>query len=153
MTSLHAGSKDGPNVENWHLERSINSHTSNVLDVAWAPTQPWLASCSVDNSLCVWHTNSFSLVHRLSHQGFVKGLSWDPLGAYLASQSDDNSVCVWCSHTQGCCHVRISLHLGRRFASGLRSCAALRWPQCLQGQDGSAAAGLLEPLRRCCCRL
>ena len=75
--------------------RSLAGHSSNITDLAWAPRQPWLASCSLDNTVIVWHATGFQALQRLHHGSFVKGLAWDPLGTYLASQSDDKTTAIW----------------------------------------------------------
>lgn len=88
----------------------------DVHDVAWAPDDSLLASCSIDNNVLIWRLpqqhdnssngngvsggNSGSVImgpeRRLSgHSSWVKGLAWDPMGTFLASASDDRSVVLW----------------------------------------------------------
>lgn len=89
------GGKAG--VETWRCIATLRSHEADVLDLAWAPHSPWLASASVDNSVIVWDASKFPAVVAVlkGHTGFVKGITWDPVGKYLASQSDDKTLRVW----------------------------------------------------------
>lgn len=45
------GSSDGPSVENWKNVMTLRGHEENVLDVAWAPEDRFIASSSVDNKV------------------------------------------------------------------------------------------------------
>eukprot|EP01135_Chromosphaera_perkinsii_P010628 Nk52_evm28s2192 gene=Nk52_evmTU28s2192 len=85
------------NVENWRCVHTLRDHGGDVTHVSWSHDDKYLASCSIDNSIIVWHVSQkFVKVATLrGHQGFVQGMSWDPVGTYLASQSDDKSVIVW----------------------------------------------------------
>ena len=66
-----------------------------MVDLAWAPDDAKVASCSLDNTVHVWDVTRGTLVQVFrDHTSFVKGVVWDPLGKYLASQSDDKSVIV-----------------------------------------------------------
>lgn len=89
------GSKAG--VETWRCIATLRSHEGDVLDLAWAPHSPWLASASVDNSVIIWDASKFPAVVAVlkGHTGLVKGVTWDPVGKYLASQSDDKTLRVW----------------------------------------------------------
>ncbi|XP_060535243.1 protein HIRA homolog [Cylas formicarius] len=85
------------NVETWKCVHTLNSHTGDVLDLAWAPHDGWLASGSVDNTVIVWNSHNFpeKVAMLKNHTGMVKGVTWDPVGKYLASQSDDKSLRIW----------------------------------------------------------
>lgn len=85
------------NVETWKCIHTLNSHNGDVLDLAWAPHDGWLASSSVDNSVIVWNAHKFpeKVAVLKTHTGMVKGVTWDPVGKYLASQSDDKSLRIW----------------------------------------------------------
>ncbi|XP_063982200.1 protein HIRA homolog isoform X1 [Diachasmimorpha longicaudata] len=89
------GGKAG--VENWRCIATLRCHEGDVLDLAWAPHSPWLASASVDNSVIVWDASKFPAIVAIlkGHTGLVKGVTWDPVGKYLASQSDDKTLRVW----------------------------------------------------------
>ncbi|KAL1516544.1 hypothetical protein ABEB36_000450 [Hypothenemus hampei] len=85
------------NVETWKCVHTLNSHNGDVLDLAWAPHDGWLASSSVDNSVIIWNVHKFpeKIAVLKNHTGMVKGVTWDPVGKYLASQSDDKSLRIW----------------------------------------------------------
>ena len=90
------GSSDAPNVENWVSCQTLRGHLSDVIDIAWAPDDSMLASCSLDNMVIVWDPRTGQRVQTLKgHTSFVKGVAWDPIGKYLCTQADDKSVIVW----------------------------------------------------------
>lgn len=91
------GSKNVVNIETWKCMFTLRSHSGDILDLAWSPTDSYLASCSVDNTIIIWDAQKFPSVHKVlsGHTGLVKGVSWDPIGKYLSSQSDDKSLRIW----------------------------------------------------------
>ncbi|XP_014214855.1 protein HIRA [Copidosoma floridanum] len=94
------GAKAG--VETWRCKSTLRSHSGDILDLAWAPHNPWLASASVDNTVIVWDTSKATIVAILKgHSGLVKGVAWDPIGKYLATQSDDKTLRVWRTNDWG----------------------------------------------------
>ncbi|KAK4535457.1 hypothetical protein CDCA_CDCA05G1482 [Cyanidium caldarium] len=119
--------------ETWRCCRVLRGHDSDVLDVCFSPCGAMLASCSVDNSVCVWAVDERSasqtstvspLVARLSgHQGMVKGVAWDPTGRFLASQSDDRSVVLWRTDHWG----QIERRLVDEFASAVTEANLRSW--------------------------
>ncbi|CAK9830954.1 Protein HIRA homolog [Anthophora retusa] len=89
-------------VETWRCIATLRSHEADVLDLAWAPHNPWLASASVDNSVIVWDASKFPAIvavlkdwteAALISEPFdecggtthVLRLSWSPDGQYLVS--------------------------------------------------------------------
>ncbi|CAB3376567.1 Hypothetical predicted protein [Cloeon dipterum] len=84
-------------AESWRCVATLRSHSGDVLDLAWAPHDAWLASCSVDNSVIIWNALNFPEVVTVlrAHSGLVKGVVWDPIGKFLASQSDDKTLKIW----------------------------------------------------------
>lgn len=88
---------ESANIEQWRCIATLNGHGGDILDLAWSPSDLYLASCSVDNMIIVWDANNFpQLITKITgHTGLVKGVAWDPAGKYLASQSDDKSLRVW----------------------------------------------------------
>ncbi|GJQ84164.1 hypothetical protein Trydic_g2841 [Trypoxylus dichotomus] len=85
------------NIETWKCVYTLNSHTGDVLDLAWAPHDGWLASGSVDNTIIIWNAHKFpeKITVLKGHTAMVKGVTWDPVGKYIASQSDDKTLRVW----------------------------------------------------------
>ncbi len=102
---VQSSSSFGDFPETWRLRSSLSSgHVADVLDIAWCPPNDrYLASCSIDNHICIYSWPSATLVTTLrGHTGLVKGLAWDPTGLLLASQSSDGTVKVWSSKTWQC---------------------------------------------------
>lgn len=62
------------NVETWKCIHTLNSHHGDVLDLAWAPHDGWLASGSVDNTVIIWNTQKFpeKIAVLKGHTGMVK---------------------------------------------------------------------------------
>ncbi|PSC72094.1 HIRA isoform X1 [Micractinium conductrix] len=84
------------NIENWKTKLVLRGHSNNVVDLGWSPDDKLLASCSIDNSVCIWDGTDGRRLHTIDyHTSFVKGLAWDPVGSYLATQSEDKSVAIW----------------------------------------------------------
>nr|XP_022902960.1 protein HIRA-like isoform X3 [Onthophagus taurus] len=85
------------NIETWKCVFTLNAHTGDVLDLAWASHDGWLASGSVDNTIIIWNAHKFpeKIAVLKGHTAMVKGVTWDPVGKYIASQSDDKTLRVW----------------------------------------------------------
>ncbi|KAJ3391916.1 HIR complex subunit [Chytriomyces hyalinus] len=84
------------NVESWRAIKVLLGHDSDVADLAWSPSNEYLASCGLDSLVFIWDGKTFDKLKKLeAHQGFVKGITWDPVGKYLATQSDDKTVKIW----------------------------------------------------------
>ena len=62
------------NIETWKCIHTLNSHTSDVLDLSWSPDDGWLASASVDNTVIIWNAHKFSekVAILKGHTGMVK---------------------------------------------------------------------------------
>ncbi|CAF0812323.1 unnamed protein product [Adineta steineri] len=102
---VQSSSSFGDFPETWRLRSSLSTgHVADVLDIAWCPPNDrYLASCSIDNHICIYAWPSAVLTTTLrGHTGLVKGLAWDPTGLLLASQSSDGTVKVWSSTTWKC---------------------------------------------------
>ncbi|KDN43186.1 WD40 repeat-like protein [Tilletiaria anomala UBC 951] len=91
-----AASLDGPSIENWRPVRRLAGHTSDVVDLAWAPSDLYLATVSLDSVVIVYNGRTFDRLRRIDgHAGFIKGVCFDPVGQYMATASDDKSLKVW----------------------------------------------------------
>ncbi|CAF3014606.1 unnamed protein product [Rotaria socialis] len=102
---VQSSSSFGDFPETWRLRSSLSSgHVADILDIAWSPSNDhYLASCSIDNHICIYAWPSATLVTTLrGHTGLVKGLAWDPTGLLLTSQSSDGTVKVWSSTSWQC---------------------------------------------------
>jgi protein HIRA/HIR1 len=84
----------------WRCAKLLRRHEGDVLDVAWSADGLRLATCSIDNTICIWvvATGEAEAVLR-GHNGPVKGVVWDPVGRFLASQGDDKKVLIWAADT------------------------------------------------------
>lgn len=105
-----------PHDEHWSRIKLCRGHGLDVVDLAWAPDDSYLVSCSLDSEtpIIVWKTthlgssrranatsmilNPFKVLGRKEHTSTVKGVSFDPAGSYFASSGDDPAVCVWRAH-------------------------------------------------------
>lgn len=84
------------NVESWRPFRRLAGHESDVVDLAWAEDDEFIATVGLDSKVFVWSGTTFERLRTIDgHQGFVKGVVFDPLGQYLATASDDKTVKVW----------------------------------------------------------
>ncbi|PWY99154.1 WD40 repeat-like protein [Testicularia cyperi] len=84
------------NIEHWRPYRRLAGHESDVVDMAWAPEDEYVATVGLDSKVFVWSGTTFTALRTIdAHQGFVKGVVFDPLGQYLATASDDKTVKVW----------------------------------------------------------
>ncbi|KAH3894120.1 protein HIRA-like [Dreissena polymorpha] len=88
---------DSKIVECWRPTHTLRGHAGDVLDLAWAPGDIWLATCSIDNTVIIWNAEKMpeQVAVLKGHTGLVKGVTWDPVGKYVASQSDDKSLRIW----------------------------------------------------------
>ena len=95
LSGASFGSTD-VNVEQWRPHRRLAGHESDIVDLAWAEDDEYIATVGLDSMVYVWSGSTFEKLRRIDgHQGFVKGVVFDPLGQYLATASDDKSVKVW----------------------------------------------------------
>lgn len=84
------------NVESWRPYRRLAGHESDVVDLAWAGDDEFVATVGLDSKVIIWSGTNFERLRTIDgHQGFVKGVVFDPLGQYLATASDDKTVKVW----------------------------------------------------------
>ena len=115
------GNLEEKQVENWRLLGRLQGHShgtrptspacchsvpasparngaarrADVIDLAWAPDETQLATCSLDNCVMVWDVERLERIATLRHTSMVKGVAWDPMGKYISSASDDKSVAIW----------------------------------------------------------
>lgn len=110
-------SSDKAAVEHfWSRIKLCRGHGLDVVDLAWAPDDSHLVSCSLDSAtpIIVWKLtdlgnnnksssnsmicNPFRVLGQSVHTSTVKGVAFDPAGSYLASSGDDPAVCIWRAH-------------------------------------------------------
>jgi len=97
--------------EQWSRILLCRGHSLDVVDLAWAPDDSHLVSCSLDSEtpIIVWKLtdllegktsqsmimNPFMVLGKTEHTSTVKGVCFDPAGSYFASSGDDPAICVW----------------------------------------------------------
>ena len=98
-SSLTSTAFGGGGSEVWRRILLCKGHSSDVTDLTWSPDCRRVASCSIDNTICVWDVaGSWSKSARhlkpqaVLRHGSWKIVSWDPVGLYLASTSEVNRL-------------------------------------------------------------
>jgi protein HIRA/HIR1 len=116
-------------LEHWARIKLCRGHGLDVVDLAWAPDDSHLVSCSLDSAtpIIVWkltnlhqsssHSksmicNPFKVLGQSVHTSTVKGVTFDPAGSYLASSGDDPAVCIWRAHDDWGLEKRIDAESG-----------------------------------------
>ena len=103
-----AASIEGEPVEIWDMENGItsllewkhleeNAHRGNVTDLAFSPTDPYLATIGEDRLIKIWDISSeISEIFRFSgHLDSVNAVAFHPNGMEIASASDDRTAIIW----------------------------------------------------------
>lgn len=110
----------------WSRIRLCRGHGLDVVDLAWAPDDSHLVSCSLDSEtpIIVWKLNDlavptksmicnpFKVLGKDIHTSTVKGVDFDPAGSYFASSGDDPAVCIWRAHDDWGLEQRIDASSG-----------------------------------------
>jgi protein HIRA/HIR1 len=127
-SSAAVGNLSGTNAaDQWSRIKLCRGHTLDVVDLAWAPDDSHLVSCSLDseNPIIVWKMselekrstksmicNPYKVLGRNVHTSTVKGVAFDPAGSYLASSGDDPAICIWRAHDDWGLEKRIDAQAG-----------------------------------------
>ncbi|GAX12012.1 protein HIRA/HIR1 [Fistulifera solaris] len=109
----------------WSRIRLCRGHNLDVVDLAWAPDDSHLVSCSLDSEtpIIVWKLTDLSstksmiaspykILGKDVHKSTVKGVDFDPAGSYFASSGDDPAVCIWRAHDDWGLEQRIDASTG-----------------------------------------
>jgi ribosome assembly protein 4 len=77
------------------ISSSLDGHTQSVLDVAFAPNNRYLASCSGDKTVRLWDVKTETPVHKFEgiHKNWVLALAWSQDSQRIAS-GDYNGLIV-----------------------------------------------------------
>lgn len=76
--------------------RSLGGHGKAVFKVLQHPTQPRLITCSADQTVRIWNSDSGAAVRVLTgHTDWVYALALSPDGNLIASGSWDGEVRIW----------------------------------------------------------
>ncbi|HIK44630.1 MAG TPA: protein kinase [Leptolyngbyaceae cyanobacterium M65_K2018_010] len=80
----------------WRAVKTLTTHQSWVMTVAFHPQQPLLVSGGLDDTIQVWNWETDQVVHTLSaHDRGVNGIALGTGGQVLVSCGDDAAVKVW----------------------------------------------------------
>ena len=72
------------------------TYSSTINNIAFSPTNPLLASGSVDNTVQLWNRDTQTLLSTLrGHTDSVASVAFSPDGSLLASGSADRTVRLW----------------------------------------------------------
>jgi len=75
---------------------TLRGHEGTVTMVAFSPTEPLVASSSVDKSIAIWNLKTGWLVRRLTdQQNSISAVAFSPDGKQLASANKTSGVNVW----------------------------------------------------------
>jgi WD40 repeat protein len=81
------------NAETLEVSRVLRVHDAPVLDVAWHPKSPLLATCSEDFMVRIWNLQTEELVQEFGMFAMMpKCLSWCPDGSRLSVQFSTGEV-------------------------------------------------------------
>jgi WD40 repeat protein len=76
--------------------RAAAGHGGAIFRVLYHPKQPWLVTCSADQTVRVWNADSGQALRTLSgHTDWVYALALSPDGSRVASGSWNGEVRVW----------------------------------------------------------
>ena len=118
--------------DQWRRTKLCRGHGLDVVDLAWAPDDSCLVSCSLDSAtpIIVWKPTApassadapssmictpYKILGASIHTSTVKGVTFDPAGSYVASSGDDPAVCIWRAHDDWGLEARIDHENGGIF--------------------------------------
>jgi WD40 repeat protein len=78
------------------LHQTLICHKAEVKSVAWSLDMKFIASSSVDKTICIWDAHKGELHHILEgHHDSVFSIAWDTNSQTLASGSVDKTIRIW----------------------------------------------------------
>ena len=90
-------------VADGRLLQLLQGPTRGARSCAFSPDGRWLASSSLDHTLCQWEIDGSAggVLRRTlhHHSNIVPALLYSPDGDYLISSSFDRTLCRWDAHT------------------------------------------------------
>ena len=85
-------------TENYRVIKRLSGfHSADITGIEWSQDGRFLASCSIDGSVCIYDVNrNYNLLTRLEdHRASVKGLSWNPASSFLLTQGADRQTLLY----------------------------------------------------------
>ncbi len=83
------------------LKTDIIAHLFAINDIDFSPCGNYFATCSMDKSIKIWDSKTFSLLkvidkaRNASHATSVNKILWSDYEDYIISASDDKFISVW----------------------------------------------------------
>ncbi|KAK5138032.1 hypothetical protein LTR08_005829 [Meristemomyces frigidus] len=92
-----------PTRLNYAPHMTLRGHKRGVAAVKFSPDGRWIASCSADATIKIWHSQTGALAHTLEgHLAGISCIAWTPDSKVLASGSDDKIIRLWDISTGRC---------------------------------------------------
>jgi parallel beta-helix repeat protein len=74
----------------------LKGHTKTVCSIAWSPDDSLIASGSVDGTVRLWSTASWTIARTIRADAFgVRSVAWSPDGTVLAVGGAEHTVRLW----------------------------------------------------------
>ncbi|HEX5399381.1 MAG TPA: WD40 repeat domain-containing protein, partial [Verrucomicrobiae bacterium] len=97
-------------VNSWsQLWSSTPAHTTNVTAVAFSPNGSLLATASLDQTVKIWSTSTWTLQQTLAETNGVTSVAFSPDGQKIVSGSVDGTIKIW-NWSSGDCLATIAAH-------------------------------------------
>lgn len=75
---------------------TLHGHTGAIFSLTYHPSQPYLASGSVDMTIRIWHTTTGQCRLTLSPgRSPITSIAWNTVGSRLLASADDGQVHLW----------------------------------------------------------
>ena len=88
------------------LRHVLTGHDDIIVWLSWSPDGNYIASCSADETIKLWNTQTGELFETFQgHSDVVVCLAWSPDGKFLASAADDRTIRIWDVSSSEAVHV------------------------------------------------
>lgn len=85
-----------PSKLKYQMRMTLRGHKKGVAAVKFSPDGQWIASCSADCTIKIWHAITGALEHTLDgHMAGISTIAWSPDSKIIASGSDDKNIRLW----------------------------------------------------------
>jgi WD40 repeat protein len=74
------------------VSQELRLHFDAISAIAWHPTKPILAACSISNSIRLYDLSSAKIIEQWRSIETPQRLLFSPTGKYLISESNDAAV-------------------------------------------------------------